>query len=193
VVGEDLGTVPEGLREELVEAGLLSYRVLWFEREGQHFQAPAAWPTEAVACVATHDVPTLAGWWGAEDIAEREALGLMDAPTARDARAERAEERHLLLDALAESGHGLPAEAAHAPFTPEVAAAIHAHVAGTPSLMMLIQAEDLGGERVAVNLPGTDHERPNWRLRLTHTADALTATPVARAILDAVRQARPPG
>lgn len=193
VVGEDLGTVPEGLREELVEAGLLSYRVLWFERAHQHFQPPAAWPAEAVACVATHDVPTLAGWWAAEDIAERETLGLMDGPTAAAARAERAEERRLLLYALATSGHGLPGEAGDGPFTPEIAAAIHGHVADTPSLMMLIQAEDLGGERVAVNLPGTDRERPNWRLRLTHTAEALTATPVARAILDAVRLARPSG
>ena len=30
----------------------------------------------------------------------------------------------------------------------------------------MVQAEDLAGLRVGVNLPGTDQERPNWRLRL---------------------------
>nr|WP_242534931.1 glycogen debranching protein GlgX [Roseococcus suduntuyensis] len=190
VVGEDLGTVPEGLREALGEAGLLSYRVLWFEREGQRFTPPARWPEAAVACVATHDVPTLAGWWEGEDIREREALGLFDAAAARAARAERAAERTQLLDALAASGHPLPAGAADGPFTPDIAAAIHGHVAATPSAVLLVQAEDLAGERVAVNLPGTDRQRPNWRLRLSEDAAGLTATPVGRAILDAVRRER---
>jgi glycogen operon protein len=191
VVGEDLGTVPWGLRERLEEAGLLSYRVLWFERQGRGFTPPAQWPREAVACVATHDVPTLAGWWAEEDIAEREALGLLDAGAAAAARAARAAEREELLHALRASGQEVPEHAAHGPFTEALAAAIHAHVAAAPSLMLLIQAEDLAGERIAVNLPGTDRERPNWRRRLPVDAAGLMETPVARAILDAVRRARP--
>jgi glycogen debranching enzyme GlgX/4-alpha-glucanotransferase len=190
VVGEDLGTVPTGLRERLEEAGLLSYRVLWFERQGGAFTPPAAWPREAVACVATHDVPTLAGWWAEEDIAEREALGLLEGGAAA-ARAARAAEREELLRALVASGQAVPDNAAQGPFTEALAAAIHAHVAATPALMLLLQAEDLAGERIAVNLPGTDRERPNWRRRLPLDAGALMETPVARAILGAVRRARP--
>jgi glycogen operon protein len=144
-----------------------------------------------VACVATHDVPTLAGWWAEEDIAEREALGLLDAAAAAAARAARAAEREELLHALRASGQEVPEHAAHGPFTEALAAAIHAHVAAAPSLMLLIQAEDLAGERIAVNLPGTDRERPNWRRRLPVDAAGLMETPVARAILDAVRRARP--
>jgi len=191
VVGEDLGTVPWGLRERLEEAGLLSYRVLWFERQGSGFTPPAAWPREAVACVATHDVPTLAGWWAGEDITEREVLGPLDAGAAAAARNARAAERDELLAALRASGQPVPAGAASGPFTPMLAAAIHAHVAGTPSLMLLLQAEDLAGERIGVNLPGTDRERPNWRRRLPLDAAALMEAPMARAILDAVRRARP--
>jgi glycogen debranching enzyme GlgX/4-alpha-glucanotransferase len=180
VVGEDLGTVPEGLREALHEARILSYRVLWFEREGQSFRPPSQYPELAAACVATHDIPTLAGWWEGADIEERERLGLLDAAGAADARAERAAERGTLLAMLGLEGHG------EVRLPPKVAAAIHAHVAATPSLMLLLQAEDLAGERIGVNLPGTDRERPNWRLRMTPEAAALFESPLARLILAAV-------
>jgi glycogen operon protein len=80
---------------------------------------------------------------------------------------------------------GAPPVRATLPFDPALAAAIHAHVAATPSLLMLVQADDLAGVRIGTNLPGTDRERPNWRHRLPATADALCATPLARAILAA--------
>jgi glycogen operon protein len=63
VVGEDLGTVPDGLRARLAEANVLSYRVVWFERDDTGFIDPARYPPQAAACVATHDLPTIAGWW----------------------------------------------------------------------------------------------------------------------------------
>lgn len=189
VVGEDLGTIPEGLREVLGEARALSYRVLWFEREGQDFRRPEHYPEFAAACVSTHDLPTLAGWWDGADIAEREALGLMGEAEARAARAFRLAERDILLTALRAAGIEAP-EIAEDPFTPELAGAIHAYVAATPSLMLLVQAEDLAGERVAVNLPGTDHERPNWRRRLALDAEGILATPTARAVLAGLARRR---
>ena len=74
---------------------------------------------------------------------------------------------------------------------PAIAAAIHAFVAATPSLMLLLQAEDLAGERIGVNLPGTDRERPNWRRRLVPSVDAILRNEPARSIMDALRIARP--
>lgn len=52
--------------------------------------------------------------------------------------------------------------------------------------MLLLQAEDLAGERVGVNLPGTDRERPNWRHRMAPEASALLESRLAGAILAAV-------
>jgi glycogen operon protein len=170
VVGEALGTVPKGFPERLAAAQVLAYRVLWFEREGTDFLPPEEWPEFAAGCVSTHDLPPLAGWWEGADIAEAEALGL-------PASATRAEDRAALASAC-----GI----ADGPYTPEVAAAVHGFVAGTPTTLMLVQAEDLAGETIGVNLPGTDTERPNWRRRLSVPAEALFETPVAQAIVGAL-------
>jgi glycogen debranching enzyme GlgX/4-alpha-glucanotransferase len=185
VVGEDLGTVPDGVREAMSDRGLLSYRVLWFEREGERFLPPESYPQLAAACVSTHDLPTLAGWWIGADIDERVVLGLSDAAAAAAAHVARGREKARMLEALA--GQGLIASAAGhdlaAPLSADLAGAIHAYVSATACLLDLVQADDLAGETVAVNLPGTDTERPNWRRRITVPADELWTTAVGQAVL----------
>jgi glycogen operon protein len=184
VVGEDLGTVPEGMSETLAAATILSYSVLWFERRNNRIRPSAEWRQRAAACVSTHDLPTLAGWWNGADIAEKRALSLLDDPHAEQARvAEKAELIALLQaeDLLMDDVD--PA----APMPMAFAAAVHAFVSATPSLLALVQADDLAGETVAINLPGTDKERPNWRRRLDVDVEALFQMPLARAILGAMR------
>jgi glycogen debranching enzyme GlgX len=184
VVGEDLGTVPEGMSETLAAANLLSYSVLWFERRDNRIRPPAEWRHRAAACVSTHDLATLAGWWNGADIAEKRALLLLDDPNAEQARAaEKAELIALLQAENLLTGDVDPA----APMPMQFAAAVHAFVSATPSLLALVQADDLAGETVAVNLPGTDKERPNWRRRLSVDVETLFQMPLARAILGAMR------
>ena len=67
------------------------------------------------------------------------------------------------------------------------AAAVHAFVSATPALLALVQVNDLAGETVAVNLPATDRERPNWRRRLDIDVAELCQTPLTRAILSAMQ------
>ena len=138
VVGEDLGTVPEGFRERLAAVDVLSYRVLWFERDGAGFAAPSRYPAKAVACVSTHDLPTIAGWWTGADIAEKRSLGLLDADGAAGAQAERGAARHALADAMAEAGvtEGSPIDAG-APHDPGVTAALHRYAGASPSAVVL--------------------------------------------------------
>lgn len=189
VVGEDLGTVPEGIGAALQSADVLSYRVLWFEREGEGYAPPSRYPPRAAACVSTHDLPTLEGFWRGADIVERAGLGMIADPVA--ALAARNREKAALLALLRTEGllpEGMEADPG---MTHALAAAIHELVARTPSLLMLAQAEDLAGEVTAVNLPGTDRERPNWRRRLPLDAAALLATPRATAVLAALRRLRP--
>jgi len=180
VVGEDLGTVPEGLRERLAAADVLSYRVLWFERKGSSFVAPARYPAKAAAAVSTHDLPTIAGWWTGADIEEKASLGLVDAETATAAKHERAGEKRALCEAIAAAG--ISAAAHLSPETPHdgtITAAIHQFAGGAASALVLLQADDLAGELSALNLPGTDQERPNWRRKVRVGVDGLWQTPTA--------------
>jgi glycogen operon protein len=188
VVGEDLGTVPEGTGEALQANQVLSYRVLWFERQGTAFVPPDEWPARAAACVSTHDLPTLEGFWSGADLEERAGLGLLDDLPA--AMTSRLQDRAALRDLLAQEE--LPSEGTgpEGDLDDELAAAIHQLVSRTPSALMLVQAEDLAGERIAVNLPGTDRERPNWRRRLPRPVNRLAEGPRARAVLQAIRVLR---
>jgi glycogen operon protein len=196
VIGEDLGTVPEGLRERLAGAGLLSYRVLWFERDAGGFHAPHRYPAQAAACVSTHDLPTIAGWWSGVDIDEKSALGLLAEDDAQREHAARQADKALLAAALERDD---PTQAtridAAAPHDAEITAAVHRHLALSPAALVLVQADDLAGEIHAQNLPGTDRERPNWRRRLGVDAESLWATEAGTltAAACAPRRAPPSG
>lgn len=181
VIGEDLGTIPDGLRERLAAANILSYRVLWFERDGLGFKPPSAYPPLALACLASHDLPTFRGWRAGRDIAIEQDLGHIDAATAAARRAARTEEMSLLDQAM---GRG-------SPLADDAAAAVHGFLASAPSRVMLIQADDLAGETEPLNVPGTDRERPNWRRRLSVAVDDLAATPLAASIIARVKAERP--
>ena len=77
VVGEDLGTVPEGFRDVMSAANVLSYRVLYFEQDSEGcFLPPDAYPRLAVAVVGSHDLPTLRGWWEGRDLDLKQSLDL---------------------------------------------------------------------------------------------------------------------
>ena len=191
VIGEDLGTVPDGFRERMAAMNILSYKVLYFEKDGDRFKRPHEYPELSLACVATHDLATLTGFWDADDIDLKERVGLYpSAEAAHGERESRDHDRRLLLDALA--GEGLlpagvdPETADRAPLTPALAAAVHGYLARSPACVLMVQIDDLMGEPEQVNLPGTVDERPNWRRRLSMAADRLPETPVMRALHDAL-------
>src|SRR5207302_5392519 len=106
VSGEDLGTVPEGFRERMQEAKILSYRVFAFERRGDgSFIPPGDYRPLAAASAATHDLATLKGFWLGRDIAWRRRLGSYPDEAAEAAEiADRDHARRELLEALAAEG-----------------------------------------------------------------------------------------
>ena len=164
VIGEDLGTVPEYVRDGLRERGVLGCSVLWFEREKAAagevgaLTPVARWREAATASVTTHDLPTALGWLRGEHIRVRASYGQLDDPEA-DARAWEEERRELLDHLVAAGALGSVDE-------PEdvVVRAMHRYLAMTPSRYVLASLADAVGDLRQPNLPGTVDEYPNWRL-----------------------------
>ncbi|MFT4047858.1 MAG: 4-alpha-glucanotransferase [Solimonas sp.] len=192
IVGEDLGTVPDGIRESLYGAGLMGMRVLWFERDHGLFVEPSRWPREAMAVTTTHDLPTVAGWWQGRDVDWREQLQLF-APGSDAARehAERAGERRKLWSAFRYAGVVDHDEVPAAHDTGPVIRAALQFVARTPADLAIVPAEDIAGVVEQPNLPGTTVEHPNWRRRLPADAATLFDDADARARLAALVGERP--
>ncbi|HEX5452538.1 MAG TPA: 4-alpha-glucanotransferase [Stellaceae bacterium] len=204
VIGEDLGTVPDGFRERMNAAKMLSYRVAMFERHGDGgFAAPSEYPPLAAASAATHDLATLKGFWLGRDIDWRRRLGLYPDAAAKAAEAEeRRHGRRMLLDALAREGLLMPerfgeflsSEGAPA-YSLELGEAILTYLARSRARLVLVQLEDIAGEAEQANLPGTSDAHPNWRRRLSLPLEELLARPetlrLAARLGDARRRAAP--
>jgi (1->4)-alpha-D-glucan 1-alpha-D-glucosylmutase len=164
VVGEDLGTVPDTLRGTLRDTGVLSYRVLYFERTHDgRFRRPEEYPPQALVCISTHDLPTLRGFLDGTDLRHREALGLLPSDELRDRlRAERDRDRVRLHEAIANAGlAGM-----------DDVYALHRYIARTPCALMTLQLEDVFGEAEQANLPAThDDQHPTWRRKVGFDLD----------------------
>ncbi len=196
VIGEDLGTVPNEVRRALGPLGVLSYRVMYFEKHDDgRFKAPPEYPAQALAAVSTHDLPTLAGFWEGVDLAVRRELDLFPSDDLCEQQIrERAADRAQLLAALERDGllpGGMTTQPADTPhMSDELAAAIHRFVARTPSQLVLVQLEDALGQRGAVNLPATADEHPNWQRKLSVPLEDFHDHRLLRKIAAAVNAER---
>jgi len=195
LVGEDLGTVPPQVAPTLARFGVLSSRVLLFERErGGRFKPASRWSDRALATANTHDLPTLRAWLGVDDVALRARLGLIPAAAARAAaERERAADREALGRRLVRDGHlaGDPADADW----PAWARAVHAFLCATPSPLVGLALDDLAGEVEPVNVPGVGPETwPSWTRRMATALEALGDRPEFAEALSgaAARGARRP-
>jgi 4-alpha-glucanotransferase len=190
VVGEDLGTVPEGFRPAMQKTGLMSCRVLYFERDReQHFLPPDEYPVDALVSVSTHDLPTLKGFWTYRDVSWRELLGLLpDKEAQAAARTERERDRRLLLKALEEAGllpEGVDPEDPPEELSDELIEAVHRFLAKTPGRLLMVQLEDALADVEQPNLPGAD-AHPNWRRRSACSLEEIAGEPLVRRIAAAI-------
>jgi len=179
VVGEDLGTIPDGLRAALEGTGVMGCRVAMFERDWDGsgaFLPPEAHTPTALASWGTHDLPTFAGWRRGRDLDWRESLG--ELPDADAARATRQAEV-AAFDAAAGEGS---------------LDGMHRFLARSAAQLVAVQADDLALMEEQVNLPGTVYEHPNWCRRLDLPLSRLIAGETLRqtgAIMAAHGRQRP--
>jgi 4-alpha-glucanotransferase len=170
IVGEDLGTVEDDVREQLKARDVLSYRLLWFEKA-----APAKYPKQALTAVATHDLPTVAGLWTGSDLRAQKAIGL---------RPNEKGTRDILMRV-----RRLTRATARTPLS-TVVVRMHEALAAAPSRLVTATLEDAMLVEERPNMPARTTEWPNWSLALPEPIESLDKSRIAAGIGRALARRR---
>jgi 4-alpha-glucanotransferase len=179
VIGEDLGTVTDEMREMFSRFGILSYRLFYFEKHRNGcFKRSWEYPREALVSSSTHDLATMCGFWTARDIEARKAAGLADDYGYRSQCEDRNREKQKMLDTL-HAEHLLPdTYPRDVALVPEVDGTLHNAIIGflasVPSMLLLLNQEDLTKETDQQNLPGSTSAYPNWQRRMKVKIEELS-------------------
>jgi 4-alpha-glucanotransferase len=171
VVGEDLGTVEDGVREALAAHGLLSYRCVWFETD-----PPSRFPTLSLGAITTHDLPTIAGLWDGSDLEAQRKAGL----TPNEAGLAEIRRRLARMTRVRPDG----------PVATVIERA-HARLAAARSLVVTATLEDALAVRERPNMPGTTAEWPNWSLALPVPLEELPRHPLVVRVAGRLAARRP--
>jgi 4-alpha-glucanotransferase len=188
VVGEDLGTVEDSMRELLSRKGVLGSAVLWFETDADGtYHPPRSWRTDAAASVTTHDLPTAAGWLADEHVRVRHELEQLG-HTLEEETARVADDRERLLAMLTREGLLAPGD--------DVVLALHRALVASPCRIVLAAYGDAVGDLRQPNLPGTVDQYPNWRLPVADAegrplaVEELLGHPGVRRLTELLQQVR---
>jgi len=180
VIGEDLGTVGDNVREGLKRFRMLSYRLFYFERNypDPSFLLPERYPEMALCAITTHDLPTLYGYWIGRDIRTRKKLGIFpDDSMWQKQTEERERDKGLILSGLKSQGT-IPEEYPPDPqlirkMTPELCLAIYSYLAQTPCKLLLVSIDDILGTINQQNIPGIVGSYPNWMQKILTTLEKM--------------------
>jgi 4-alpha-glucanotransferase len=173
VIGEDLGTVPEGFREQMADWGIWSYMVMMFERDDRGaFRGMDHYSANALVTFNTHDLSTYAGWRSFGDLKTKRALGI-DPGESDDARWHALA---MLDDVLRQNG-----------IDRNDLFSVLGFLARTKSRLLAISLEDILGVVDQPNIPGTVNEHPNWRRRLPVAIEQMTSAVDVAALRTATR------
>jgi 4-alpha-glucanotransferase len=158
IIAEDLGIVPDFVRESLMRLHIPGLKVLRWERywnsPRQPFRHPADYLAESVAISGTHDTDTLAEWWDGASGEERQLFA--EIPGVREA--------------------GCDPEA---PFNPRTRDALLRVLFSAASDFVIAPIQDLFGWRDRINVPAVVNDE-NWTWRLPWPIDELNVLPEAQ-------------
>ncbi len=156
IIAEDLGVIPDWVRETLGGLGLPGYKVLRWERDMHVYRDPRKFSPVSLATTGTHDTDTLREWWEALPREEREAAARAWPELAAVPREE-------------------------VEMTPPVHAALLAACANSSSDLVVLPWQDILGTRERINLPGSMSDA-NWAYRIEQpTSRLLSDMPTRRA------------
>ena len=168
VVGEDLGTVEDEAREKLASFQVLSYRLLWFEKD-----APQSYPLDALAAVTTHDLPTIAGLWTGSDLERQRELGLNPNDESTGEICSR-------LAATAKLNGNSPIH--------DVVDGTYKVLASAPSRIITACLDDVLAVEERPNIPATSQDQnPNWSMALPEPIEKIIQSGLADKIAASLR------
>ncbi len=167
IIAEDLGTIGENVRETLFRFRMLSYRLLYFERNypDPSFLSPERYPEMALCAVTTHDLPTIYGWWVGRDIELKKRLRIFTDESTHKMHVEHRErDMDLLLNSLKSYGILEPSAYSLKPseMTLELCIAIYEYLARTPCKLLAVSLDDIIGTLDQQNMPGITDSYPSW-------------------------------
>ena len=178
VIGEDLGTVPDGMDVLLQDAGVYSYKVFFFEQAADGgYISPSHYIQQAMATLSTHDMPTIKGYWHCDDLTLGKSLGLYPDPEVFNRLMnERVESKQQILNSL-HGHHSIPDNRYHdaniTGMDQTLNFSLQKHLAAGNSSLLSLQLEDFLQMDKPVNVPGTSNEYKNWQRKLTRNLDDI--------------------
>ncbi len=140
-VGEDLGVIPDYMREYMKEINMPGYRVIRWEKDNEVFREPRNYPAASLATTSTHDTTTLKQWWEEMPVWQRANFWEMISAQKTDG---------------------------NLPYTQEVNIEILKRVLGSGSVFAIFPLQDIIGTADQINVPGTVNNS-NWTYRLPYT------------------------
>jgi len=185
VIGEDLGTAEEWMRQELIKRKISSWRVFYFEKENEKFKPSKAYPEESLCSIKTHDLPTFKGYWNGKDIEMRKDFNIFDEAAYNKALQEREKDKENIILLLKEEGY--LSEEKYEYELEEILVALINFLSSTSSRYFLIYPEDLLLMEEQTNFPGTITEYPNWQIKLSKNLNQIIESPIFKKIEPSLR------
>ena len=195
VIGEDLGTVPDGMDVLLKDAGVYSYKVFFFEvEESGDYVSPYDYKEQAMATLSTHDMPTIKGFWHCDDLFLGKELGLYPDQSMLDGLMKgRLNSKQKILNALHDH-QSLPEnynrDALYTGMDQQLNFSLQKHVAKGSSSLLSLQLEDFLEMDAPVNVPGTFDEYRNWQRKLSKNLDDIFSNDNIKTLLTDLTKAR---
>jgi len=186
VVGENLGTVPSYINRALRRHNVHRMYVVQYELADEQSRTLDAVPSDSIASINTHDMPTFSGFWQGLDIEDRMKLGLLD----RDSLEAELDNRHAIREALISflQQKGFINASSADPLA--VLRATLALLSASPSPVVLISLEDLWLEAQPQNVPGTGEDFANWRHKARYALEEFRKLPQVQDLLHEVQRIR---
>jgi len=201
LIGEDLGTVPEGFREYMAEHGLLSYKVFFRQKNKDGtFIAPKDYMYMSLAQSSTHDQATSCGFWSNEDIEVFKSCGLyVNYEQYQSNLNTRRQDRENMIKAFEKEGildNRMKQEMQQSAETGAVIPSgienpVNIYGAKTNSALYFVRLCDIYAQKKLDNAPGTIDEYANWRLKLSHSIEQIKSTSNFAETLQTIKKYRP--